>query len=331
MTKRHLAAVAAAMTAVLSLAGCSSAPAPGSGDASGSGAAGSAETTIRLGYVPVASAGAVQLGIEQGFFADEGLELELSAGAGGAALLPALTSGSLDLVLGHPISMFTAEDKGLDMSIVAGYGYTAAEGEGRDSNAIVVQPDSGIESITDLDGKKVSVNTINGPGDLSIKESMEKSGGDPDSIEFIELAFPDAEAQLVAGNADAIWVAEPFLTNALNNGLEMISEPYREALPQQSGLQVFSTGAWAAANAETIAKFRKALDESLTYATEHEDELRALLPEFIKMDPAVAEAVVIEDLDAEPREQVLQDYADLLVKYEYVAEPIDVPAMIAKG
>jgi NitT/TauT family transport system substrate-binding protein len=325
MNTRPLIA-AAALATLFFVAGCSSAPAPGSENAGGG--SDSDLTTIRLGYVPVASVGALQLGIEQGFFEDEGLELELTAGAGGAALLPALTSGSFDLVLGHPISMFTAKDKGLDMRIAAGYGYTAAEGDGRDSNAVVVKPDSGIDSLTDLDGKTVSVNTINGPGDLSIKESMEKVGGDPDSIEFIELAFPDAEAQLAAGNADAIWLAEPFLTNALNNGLVIISEPYREALPQQSGLQVFTTGEWADENGETIAAFQRALEESLTYATDHEDELRALLPDFIKMDAAVAQEVVIEDLDAEPREQVLQDYADLLVKYGYVSAPIDVASLI---
>jgi NitT/TauT family transport system substrate-binding protein len=328
MKNRYLVTAVAAATTLLALTGCSNAAAPGSDGASAGGAADGDLTTVRLGYVPVASAGALELGIQEGFFADEGLDLELTAGAGGAALLPALTSGSLDLVLGHPISMFTAEDKGLSMKIVAGYGYTAAEGDGRDSNAVVVKPDSGITSVTDLEGKTVSVNTINGPGDLSIKESITKEGGDPDSVNFIELAFPDAEAQLAAGNADAIWLAEPFLTNALNNGLVMVSEPYREALPQQSGLQVFTTSQWADANGDTIAKFQRALDKSLTYATEHEDELRALLPDFIKMDPEVAQAVVIEDVDAEAREQVLQDYADLLVKYGYVSKPIDVASMI---
>jgi NitT/TauT family transport system substrate-binding protein len=302
----------------------------GSGSVSGSAAPAedaSGLKTLKIGFVPAASAGALQLGMDKGIFEKHGFKLELTQGTGGAALLPAVTSGSLDMALGHPISPLTAQDKGLDMAILAGFGYVPTEGQ--DSNGVVTTKGSGIETAKDLAGKTVSVNTINGPGDLTIKETITKDGGDPDAVKFTEMPFADAQAQLERGNADAVWLSEPFLTNAVNDGLQLVAEPYRESVPGQSTQLMFTSAGWANENADVIKEFQPALAETLDYATEHEDELRAILPEFIKMEKATADTVIIEDLDAEVHMEPMQQFADLMSKYGYTKSTVDVAAMIA--
>lgn len=299
------------------------------GSVSGSAGAaqdGSALQTLRIGFVPAASAGALQLGMDKGIFEKHGFKLELTQGTGGAALLPAVTSGSLDMALGHPISVLTAQAKGLDMSIVAGYGYSP---EGRaDSNGVVTR-NADIQSAKDLAGKTVSVNTIRGPGDLTIKEAVARDGGDPNAVKFTEIPFSDAQAQLERGNADAVWLSEPFLTNAVNAGLRVVTSPYSAALPGQSTQLVFSSSAWASSHGNVITEFRAALAETLKYATEHETELRAVLPTFIKMEKTTADTVVIEDLDAQVHTDKLQQFAGLMTKYGYTASDVDVAAMVA--
>jgi NitT/TauT family transport system substrate-binding protein len=315
---------AAAAVVLLSLAAC--------GEGSVSGANGleadeSGLTTLKIGFVPAASAGALQLGMEKGIFEKHGFKLELTQGTGGAALLPAVTAGSLDVALGHPISVLTAQDKGLEMKIVAGYGYSPEDRP--DSNGVVTLQGSGIETPLDLAGKTVSVNTINGPGDLTIKETISKKGGNPDDTKFTEMPFQDAQAQLERGNADAIWLSEPFLTNAINAGHHLVTSPYAEAVPQQSTQLVFTSEKWAEENADVIEKLRPALDEVLDYATENEEELREVLPDFIKMDKATADKVIIEDLDSEVRTDPLQRFADLMAKYGYTESTVNVSQMVA--
>ncbi|WP_066285352.1 ABC transporter substrate-binding protein [Arthrobacter sp. B6] len=301
------------------------------GGGSVSGSAGTTQNqeglqTLRVGFVPAASAGALQLGMDKGIFEKHGFKLELTQGTGGAALLPAVTSGSLDIALGHPLAVLTAQDKGLDMSIVAGYGYSP---EGRaDSNGVVTK-DASIQSAKDLADKTVSVNTIKGPGDLTIKEAVAKDGGDPNAVKFTEMPFSDAQAQLERGNADAIWLSEPFLTNAVNSGLRIVTSPYGAALPGQSTQLVFTSSSWASSHGDVIKEFRAALKETLTYAAEHEVELRAVLPTFIKMEKATADTVVIEDLDAQVHTDKLQKFAGLMTKYGYTASDVDVAAMVA--
>lgn len=316
------AAAAAAM--MLSLAAC------GGGSVSGAPAQAHDEsglTTLKVGFVPAASAGALKLGMEKGIFEKHGFKLELTQGTGGAALLPAVTAGSLDLALGHPISVLTAQGKGLDMKIVAGYGYSP---EGRpDSNGVVALEGSGIKTPLDLAGKTVSVNTINGPGDLTIKETIAKKGGNPDAVKFTEIPFQDAQAQLERGNADAVWLSEPFLTNALKAGHHLVTSPYAEAVPKQSTQLVFTSAKWAKDHQDVIKDFQPALAEVLDYATKHEDELRKVLPDFIKMDQATADKVIIEDLDAKVRTDSLQRFAELMAKYGYTKSTVDVSQMVA--
>jgi NitT/TauT family transport system substrate-binding protein len=324
MKNKAMMAVAAAGFA-LSLTAC------GGGSLSGGPAEAQEEsglTTLKIGFVPAASAGALKLGMDKGIFEKHGFQLELTQGTGGAALLPAVTAGSLDLALGHPISVLTAQDKGLDMKLVAGYGYSPEDRP--DGNGVVAMEGSGIETATDLAGKTVSVNTINGPGDLTIKEAIAKHGGNPDEVKFTEMPFQDAQAQLERGNADAVWLSEPFLTKALDAGHHLVTSPYVEAVPKQSTQLVFTSAKWASENADVIEKFGPALDEVLDYATENEDELREVLPDFIKMEQATADKVNIEDLDAEVHLDSLQQFAALMAKYGYTESTVDIPQMMAR-
>jgi NitT/TauT family transport system substrate-binding protein len=67
----------------------------------------------------------------------------------------------------------------------------------------VVTREASIRTAADLAGKRVAVNTLKNIGDTTIRASVRKAGGDPSSIKFVELAFPDMPAALQAGRVDA--------------------------------------------------------------------------------------------------------------------------------
>src|SRR5699024_1598359 len=86
----------------------------------------------------------------------------------------------------------------------------------------MIATDSGIESVTDLEGKTLSVNTLNNIFDSVISSGLEQEGGDPEQVEFVEMAFPDMVAQLEAGNVDAISAVDPFAVMGDEAGLNRI-------------------------------------------------------------------------------------------------------------
>jgi hypothetical protein len=116
-------------------------------------------------------------------------------------------------------------------------------------------------------------------GEVVIKAALKKVGVDPNSIKLLALPFPSMRSALNNGQVDAIWTPEPFLTQALNlDGARVVMAPG----PVLSNF--FPNGGYAALadwikNNPSLAKsFKAAIDESLTYAQAHPDEIRALLP-----------------------------------------------------
>lgn len=327
--KRHFSKVLAGGAIIaLALTGCGSGSPSGTGGgaAGESGAASGDLTKVTVGVLSIAPSGAMQYGIEEGIFEKHGLELELQTGQGGAAMLPAVSTGTMNFAVGNPLSVMTAANKGLDMKIVSGYSNSRAEGE--DNNAVIVKADSGIEDFADLAGKTTAVNTLKTQGDLTIMESAAMDGADPSKLNFSEMPFPDMEAQLERGNVDAIWVPEPFQSRALSNdAYKLLGYPNQKTLPGLPTMVTFTSGSYAEQNPEIVADFKAAVTETLTAAEADPDGVRAVLPEFMGMPEEVAKNLKMEEFDAEVRTEVLNDMGELMVKYEYVDSAPDVAAM----
>jgi NitT/TauT family transport system substrate-binding protein len=326
--KKHLAKLlAGGAIAALALTGCGSGSPSGSSAATG-GASGSADGALKdvtVGVLSIAPSAAMQYGIDEGIFKAHGLNVTLQTGTGGAAMLPAVSTGSLNFAVGNPLSVMTAATKGLDMKIVTGYSDSKADGD--DINGVVVKKDSGISSWKDLEGKTTSVNALKTQGDLTIMQSAKLDNADPSKLKFNEMPFQDMEAQLERGNTDAIWLPEPFLSRALASGNTLVGYPNQTAVPGLPTMVTFSSGNYVNENPEVVADFKAAMEETLSKAEANGDDVRALLPKFMGMDAAVADKLKMETFDAEVKTQQLEELGKLMVDYKFVDQQPDVAAM----
>lgn len=312
---------AGALALTLVLAGCS--------DDTSSTADAEAEdmTTLSIGVMPVAVSAAFEYGIEQGIFEKHGFDINIQSGQGGAAALPAVSSGSLDLAIGNPLSIMIAADQGLDMRIVSGYAAPPIENDM--TNGIVVQADSGIETWKDLEGKTVAVNAVQTQGDLVVKGAVAQDGGDPDEVKFTELGFPDMEAQLEIGNVDAIWQPEPFLTSNLNNpDRANIGSANAAVIDQLPPLVTFTSADFAETNSELLETFETALAETLEAAANDPDGFRQQVSEYLDIPIEVVEAMTIDDLGTEIAPNALPDLADLALEYGYIDNAVELDTIV---
>ncbi|GAA1144908.1 ABC transporter substrate-binding protein [Nesterenkonia lutea] len=323
--KKNIASVTGiAAISILALSACGSGSASGDEDAESEGetsSEGGELTEITVGVLPIAPSVGIYYGIENGIFEEHGLDVELSTSNAGAAMLPAVNTQQLQFGIGNPNSVLNANDRGLDMRIVTGYSNSLAEGD--DIAGVVSTVESGIDDWQGLEGNTVSVNALQTQGDLTIMESVEQAGGDPAAVEFSEMPFPDMQAQLEQGNTDAIWVPEPFLSNALaDENNQLVGYSFQDAIPGMPTMVSFSSGEYVEENPEIAQAFSDAMTESLQMSTEDEEGTRALLPEFVDLPEEAAENLRMEELDAElPRDEI-QQAGDLMVKFEFIdAEP----------
>jgi len=270
--------------------------AAGSGSASGGSSAGGSSaastTKVVVGVIPIIDVAPLYLGISKGIFTKHGLEVTAKPAQGGAAIVPAVLSGEDQFGFSNVVSLLTARDKGVPLISVAG-GSSSTGDATSDVNAVLVAKGSTLQSAKDLEGRKVAINSLNNIGDTTIKTAVKKAGGDPSKVRFVEIPFPDMPAQLASGTVDAVWESEPFRSQILAAGGRVLFDNLTETYPTLQIAQWFTSAKLKQEKPQLVADFTTAVNEAMTYATDHPDEARAVLATYTKIPPDVAAKVVL--------------------------------------
>ena len=159
----------------------------------------------------------VAFGIEKGMFRKQKLEIDLQPTQGGAATIPALVSGDIQIGGSNVVSLLLASSKDLPIRAIAGGTVAKAEGE-KDFGALLAAKGKDIEQPEDLAGKTIAVNTLNNIAEVVVKAALEKQGVDPESLKLSEVPFPEMAPALDKGSVDAAFNIEPFVTQSVQAG-----------------------------------------------------------------------------------------------------------------
>jgi NitT/TauT family transport system substrate-binding protein len=284
-------------------------------------------TAVKVGVIPIVDVAPIYLGVQEGFFEEEGLDVTLELAQGGAAIVPAVVSGEYQFGFSNNTSLLVASSQGLPLKAVAAGNFTTGT-PGDDFGAVVAPEDSDIEDAADLADRTVAVNTLNNIGDTTIRKVVDDAGGDPAAVEFVEMGFPDMPAAVAGGQVDAAWIVEPFLTMALQQGAKVVASNFAETDPELMIASYFTSAQEIAENPETVEAFTAAMDKSLAYAEEHPDETRAVLDSYTEIDPAVKDAMVMPRFAPGLEASSFQVLADLGLEYGTFDEPVDVGQLL---
>ena len=234
-------------------------------------------TTINLDTLPIANGLPLDLGIQKGFFADHGLEIKKTVLQSGNDIVLALANGNGDIGYIGYVPAMIGRTQGIKFQVVSA---SDDEGTSVDDNwqNIMVKGSSSIQTPRDLAGKTIAVNALKGVGEVMIKAALTKVGVDPNSPKLVSLPFPSMRAALNNGQIDAFWAPEPFVTQGLGDGDRIVMAP-GPLLGKYWPVGCYGAlESWASAHPDLAKAFRDAINESLTYAQGHPDEVRALLP-----------------------------------------------------
>jgi NitT/TauT family transport system substrate-binding protein len=176
-------------------------------------------TKIKVGFVPVTVFAPIFVAKDLGFYAEEGLDVDLEPFPGGADPVVLTASGELDAAfVGVGPAFWNGASQGLPMKIIApGH----AEGDPVATPLMISRKnceEGKITSVADLKGKKVSVNA-RGATEYWLNAALETGGLTIDDVDLQVLPFPDAVAALQSGAVDAAMVGEPLATQAERDGI----------------------------------------------------------------------------------------------------------------
>jgi NitT/TauT family transport system substrate-binding protein len=164
-----------------------------------------------------------------------------------------------------------------------------------------------------------------------VKAALEKQGVDPESIKLSEVPFPEMEPALAKGSVDAAFSIEPFVTQSVQKGDEVLGYSYVDT---ESDMQVGAyavTNQFAESDPEAVEAFQAAVKETADYVAGHEDEFRTFLSENAKMPPALAEKIVLPKWTGEVDADSVANTAQLMRKYGVVKDEIDTAKLLQGG
>ncbi|MGY1644217.1 ABC transporter substrate-binding protein [Geodermatophilus sp. SYSU D00703] len=298
--------MALALASTVVLAACGG----GDEESGGSGGGESGPTQIRVGAIPIVDVAPLYLGIEQGIFEKHDLEVEPFLAQGGAAIVPAVVNGEAQFGFSNITSLLQATGRGVPLALVApGPGATGNTED--DFAAVVVPADSPIQTAADLAGKRVAINSINNISDTVVRESVRLAGGDPSTIEFVEIPFPDMPAAVSTGQVDAAFAVEPSATVGESQGLRRVSAPYTETDDDLTVAGYFTSDQYAAENPEVVQQFTDAMVEAQEYAQANPDQVREVLGSYTQISPEIAQQLTLPTFQTEINRESVERLLEL--------------------
>ncbi|SHE79005.1 ABC transporter substrate-binding protein [Streptoalloteichus hindustanus] len=321
--RRFLSTAAAALLTVTlsgcSLLGGSSAPSGGNDKVE--------KAKITLGVMKAIDVAPVHIAIKEGYFKEEGLEVDLKTVNGGSDAVPLLTAGALDISFGNWISFFQAHaKKTFDMRIVSD-AYQARPG----MFMVLTRPGSGIDGPKQLAGKTVAVNTRNNVNELTLRSVLEANDikSDKDKISIVEMPFPDMPAALAQGRIDAASVIEPFATQAQRKTGATVVMDSMTGPTSELPIAGYVTGAkFAQENPKTVKAFQRAMKKAQAAAQADRKKVEAQLVEQLKMEEEDAKLVNLGSFPTTMEHSRLQRVAELMRTYGVLTEQLDVKPLI---
>lgn len=218
---------------------------------------------LNVAYMPnYASLWSVLTGIDQGYFAEEGLEIKLWEFADGPSEIAAMEGGSIDLAyIGH----------GAHKLCIKGQATIFAPSSVHSTDRIIVLPSSEVTSVDDISnlaGKKVAYNA-GSSSETALNGALAAAGLTMDDIEAYEMDAPNMVAAMASGSVDAGTAWNPYSNQ--------IMETCEGALELEFSTDSVNLSSWiclpsyAEENRDILLRFSRALYKAMSYSSQEEN------------------------------------------------------------
>ncbi len=155
-----------------------------------------AKLTAGLTYVPDIQFAPFYIGVEKGFFADEGLDVTIRHHGQSEPLLGALQNDTEQVLFAGGGEMLQARSQGVDVvNFATMYQHYPV--------VLIVPADSAIQTVDDLRGKKVGLPGEFGENWFGLLMMLKEAGMTTDDIDVQSIGYT-AQAALPSGHVDAI-------------------------------------------------------------------------------------------------------------------------------
>ncbi|MSU90800.1 PhnD/SsuA/transferrin family substrate-binding protein [Rhodobacteraceae bacterium 2CG4] len=208
--------------------------------------------------------------IGEGYFEEEGLNIDVQAVDGSSQVLQAMSAGQAQIGAPGPGPVLGARARGIDVVFIYNLYPKSVFG-------LLVKSDSGYATPTDLKGKVIGVGTADG-AEVSFARAILNDAGMEEGTDFTFLPVGDGGTAAVAflrGDVDAYAGAVSDAAILANRGLELTEITPEEYLAYfGNGYAVLAD--YMAENPEVVEGFGRALVKGMRFISDPANEETAL-------------------------------------------------------
>ena len=242
--------------------------------------------TVRLNEVTHSVFYAPQyVAMELGFFAEEGIAIELTNGGGADKVMTAVVSGQSDIGLAGPEACIYIYNQGKD-----DYPRIFAQLTKRDGSFLIGRTEEDF-SWENLRGKTIIGGRKGGMPEMTLEYVMKQNGVVPhvDAVVDTSVQFNMMAGAFTGGQGDYVALFEPAATEVIEAGQGYLLCSIGEESGEIPYTAYFASQTYLQENSDLVAGFCRALHKAMTWIETHTDEevAQAMLPQFPDTDLGV--------------------------------------------
>jgi NitT/TauT family transport system substrate-binding protein len=251
-----------------------------------------ARLSIKVGASDRPDQAALYLAFYRGYFAKQGLDVELIPSVTGADFLAGLGMNQIQATTSSiTAALFNVLNRGIDIKIVADYARVGTE---RDQTAAIVARadlyDNGtLRKPADLKDRVIAAGPVRGQlPELVYRRVFAMGGLASADVTFRYLGFPDSLAALATKNIDVAFLIEPLVTQADRQNVARAFLPLSSVIPGAE-LSVLQYSKEFAADTDAATRFMVAYLQGVrsfydaTWLHKDEDAAISLLIEHLSL------------------------------------------------
>jgi len=218
--------------------------------------------SLEIGMLKLTSSAPLFIGIEKGFFQEEGIDAKAKWFDAAQPIAVATAAGSIDVgATGITASLYNMVAGGQKLVIVADKGREQA---GYSSSALLYPSDSPLKSIEELKGKKLGITQTGSTYHYMAGKLLEKHGLTLKDIELVPLnSIKGLMEALKSKQVDAVLLNEPNISTVVEEGYGKVIAQVGDEMEYQTSGIFFSPK--FADNKDAAERFLKAYAKSTRY------------------------------------------------------------------
>ncbi len=246
------------------------------------------KVSFRLNWILSGFHTVFYLGLERGYYRDEGIDLSIGEGQGSIRAVQVVAAGGDNIGLSDGSSVISGNARGADVMAFMGV-------MNKSPYTISARADSGVKKLKDLEGRIIAA-TAGEPGLPLLQAIWKVNGIDGGKVRILNVDGPGKIVAVLEKRADALLAGiENQVIILRHRGVEQVVFHYPDVGVNTLGLTIHAKREYVQKNPDLIRRFVRATIRSFQAAMENPE---ASVEAGMKVKPGVDRRLTLDQLKA---------------------------------